>query len=60
MRERATPATVEAYATLGVDRLIDGCQVGSIDELLVALDRRVIEVLQPARAVGGRQSLFED
>lgn len=52
MRELATPASVEAYATLGVDRLIDSCQVGSIDELLVTLDRRVIDVLEPARALG--------
>jgi probable F420-dependent oxidoreductase len=45
-----TPATVEAYAAAGVDRLIAVCFAFGRDDLLTTLDRLVVEVLEPARA----------
>jgi len=45
-----TPATVEAYAAAGVDRLIAVCFAFGPDDLVPTLDRLVSEVLEPARA----------
>jgi probable F420-dependent oxidoreductase len=45
-----TPATVEGYADLGVDRLIVLCLAFDVDTLRSQLDGLVREVLEPSRA----------
>jgi probable F420-dependent oxidoreductase len=46
-----TPPSIEAYHSAGVDRLIAVCFAFSRDDLLATLDRLVVEVLEPARAL---------
>jgi probable F420-dependent oxidoreductase len=45
-----TPASVEAYAALGVDRLIVLCLAFDVDTLRQQLDGLVRDVLEPSRA----------